>query len=73
MRAWLCHTVHHASGVTPLWNHSMSSVSNYVVYSSARLNSLNLTIPDFLKFFSGDALSKPGNWGRQFVNLGPGV
>ena len=40
-----CHTVHHASGVTPLWNHSMSSVSNYVVYSSARLDSLNLTIP----------------------------
>ena len=40
-----CHTVHQASGVTPLWNHSMSSVSNYVVYSSARLDSLHLTIP----------------------------
>ena len=40
-----CHTVHHASGVTPLWNHSLSSVSNYVVYASDRLNSLKLTIP----------------------------
>ena len=40
-----CHTVHHASGVTPLWNHSMSSVSNYVVYSSTRLTSLNVTVP----------------------------
>ena len=40
-----CHVVHHASGVTPLWNHSMSSVSNYVVYSSDRLTSLGLTIP----------------------------
>lgn len=40
-----CHTVHHASGVTPLWNHTMSSVSNYVVYSSARLDSLNITVP----------------------------
>ncbi|HTB84857.1 MAG TPA: cytochrome c3 family protein [Candidatus Sulfotelmatobacter sp.] len=40
-----CHAVHHASGVTPLWNHSMSSVSNYVVYSSTRLNNMNLVIP----------------------------
>jgi predicted CXXCH cytochrome family protein len=40
-----CHTAHHANGETPLWNHSMSSVSNYVVYSSTRLDSLNLTIP----------------------------
>jgi predicted CXXCH cytochrome family protein len=40
-----CHTVHHASGVTPLWNHSLSSVSNYVVYSSQRLSDMNLTIP----------------------------
>ena len=40
-----CHTVHHSNGELPLWNHTMSSVSNYVVYSSARLDSLNLTIP----------------------------
>jgi len=40
-----CHTAHHANGETPLWNHSMSSVSNYVVYSSARLDALKLTIP----------------------------
>ena len=40
-----CHTVHHASGVTPLWNHSLSSVSNYVVYTSQRLDNMNLTIP----------------------------
>jgi predicted CXXCH cytochrome family protein len=40
-----CHTAHHSNGEQPLWNHSMSSVSNYVVYSSARLDSLNLTIP----------------------------
>lgn len=40
-----CHTVHKANGVTPLWNHSMSSVSNYVVYGSARLTALNLTVP----------------------------
>jgi predicted CXXCH cytochrome family protein len=40
-----CHTAHHASGVTPLWNHNMSAVTNYVVYSSARLDSLNLVIP----------------------------
>ncbi|MDR3458794.1 MAG: cytochrome c3 family protein [Verrucomicrobiae bacterium] len=40
-----CHTVHKANGVTPLWNHSMSSVSNYVVYTSSRLQSLNITIP----------------------------
>ena len=40
-----CHTVHRSTGVTPLWNHSLSTVSNYVVYSSARLSSLNLTVP----------------------------
>ena len=40
-----CHTVHKANGVTPLWNHTMSSVSNYVVYSSTRLNNLGLTVP----------------------------
>lgn len=32
-----CHTVHHASGASPLWNHTLSSVSNYVVYTSATL------------------------------------
>ena len=42
---FFCHTVHKASGVTPLWNHSMSAVSNYVVYASDRLNNLNVTIP----------------------------
>ncbi len=40
-----CHTVHQAIGETPLWNHNVSSVSNYVVYSSTRLQSLNITIP----------------------------
>jgi len=41
-----CHTVHKANGVTPLWNHTMSSATNdYVVYSSTRLNSLGLTVP----------------------------
>jgi predicted CXXCH cytochrome family protein len=40
-----CHTVHKAMGSSPLWNHSMSSVSNYVVYSSARLQSLGITVP----------------------------
>lgn len=40
-----CHTAHHSNGETPLWNHSLSSVSNYVVYSSARLDSLNITVP----------------------------
>jgi predicted CXXCH cytochrome family protein len=29
-----CHTVHHTTGQTPLWSHAMSSVSNYVIYSS---------------------------------------
>lgn len=40
-----CHTVHRASGATPLWNHTLSSVSNYVVYGSARLTSLDVTVP----------------------------
>ena len=40
-----CHTAHHASGQTPLWNHTLSSVSNYVVYSSERFTNLNLTVP----------------------------
>jgi predicted CXXCH cytochrome family protein len=40
-----CHTVHRANGATPLWNHSLSGVTNYIVYSSARLTALNVTIP----------------------------
>src|SRR5215471_2077334 len=32
-----CHTVHHTTGQTPLWSHAMSSVSNYVIYSSPTL------------------------------------
>jgi predicted CXXCH cytochrome family protein len=32
-----CHTVHKTTGQTPLWSHSMSSVSNYVIYSSPTL------------------------------------
>ena len=40
-----CHTVHRANGETPLWNHSMSGVTNYIVYSSQRLTDLNIVIP----------------------------
>ena len=40
-----CHTAHHATIATPLWNHSLSTVSNYVVYASARLTTLGITIP----------------------------
>jgi predicted CXXCH cytochrome family protein len=40
-----CHTVHRANGATPLWNHSMSGVTNYIVYRSQRLNDLNVIIP----------------------------
>jgi len=40
-----CHTPHHSNGEQPLWNHAMSSVSNYVVYSSARLTNLNVNVP----------------------------
>jgi len=40
-----CHTVHKVNGESPLWNHAMSSVTNYIVYSSPRLQSLNLTVP----------------------------
>jgi predicted CXXCH cytochrome family protein len=40
-----CHTAHHANGEMPLWNHAMSSVSNYVVYSSVRFTNLNITVP----------------------------
>ncbi|TAL05966.1 MAG: hypothetical protein EPO07_02685 [Verrucomicrobia bacterium] len=40
-----CHTVHRASGAMPLWNHTLSSVSNYIVYGSARLTSLDVSVP----------------------------
>ncbi|PWU14676.1 MAG: hypothetical protein C5B50_16870 [Verrucomicrobia bacterium] len=32
-----CHTVHKTTGQIPLWSHAMSSVTNYVVYSSPTL------------------------------------
>lgn len=35
-----CHTVHHASGQTPLWNHQMSSVTNYITYTSGTLKAV---------------------------------
>jgi predicted CXXCH cytochrome family protein len=40
-----CHTVHRATGETPLWNHSLSGVTNYIVYGSARLTELNVVVP----------------------------
>jgi predicted CXXCH cytochrome family protein len=40
-----CHTPHHSNGEIPLWNHALSTVSNYVVYGSARLTNLNVTVP----------------------------
>ena len=40
-----CHTAHHSNGATPLWNHNLSGVTNYVVYSSATLDAIGLTIP----------------------------
>ena len=39
-----CHTPHHANGEIPLWNHTLSAVSNYVVYSSARFTNLNIIV-----------------------------
>jgi predicted CXXCH cytochrome family protein len=35
-----CHTVHHANGQTPLWNHQMSSVTNYITYTSGTLKAV---------------------------------
>src|SRR5215831_16766295 len=35
-----CHTVHHTTGQIPLWSHAMSSVTNYVVYSSPTLKAV---------------------------------
>ena len=40
-----CHTAHHTTGAIPLWNHNASSVSNYIVYSSATLEAIGLAIP----------------------------
>jgi len=40
-----CHTAHKTTGQTPLWSHQMSSVTNYTVYSSERMKSLNITVP----------------------------
>jgi len=40
-----CHTVHKSIGATPLWNHTLSSVTNYIVYDSTRLESLGITVP----------------------------
>lgn len=40
-----CHTVHKTTGQTPLWSHQFSAVTNYTVYSSARLQSLNVVVP----------------------------
>ena len=42
---FFCHTVHKAMGDSPLWNHTLSSVNNYVVYSSPRLDALGITVP----------------------------
>jgi predicted CXXCH cytochrome family protein len=35
-----CHTVHRANGQTPLWNHNMSGVTNYIVYHSLTLQAV---------------------------------
>ncbi|HEU6446876.1 MAG TPA: cytochrome c3 family protein [Verrucomicrobiae bacterium] len=35
-----CHTPHRANGQTPLWNHNMSGVTNYIVYSSPTLKAV---------------------------------
>jgi predicted CXXCH cytochrome family protein len=40
-----CHTAHHSTGATPLWNHNFSGVTNYIVYSSTTLDALGVTIP----------------------------
>lgn len=37
---FFCHTVHRANGQTPLWNHTMSGVTNYLVYSSTTLKAV---------------------------------
>jgi predicted CXXCH cytochrome family protein len=40
-----CHTTHHSGGATPLWNHTMASITNYIVYSSPTLEAMSLSIP----------------------------
>lgn len=35
-----CHTVHRTTGETPLWSHTMSSVTNYVVYTSPTMKAV---------------------------------
>jgi predicted CXXCH cytochrome family protein len=40
-----CHTAHHSNGATPLWNHNLSGITNYIVYSSSTLDALGVTIP----------------------------
>jgi predicted CXXCH cytochrome family protein len=35
-----CHTVHKTTGDTPLWNHTMSLVTNYTVYSSPTMKAV---------------------------------
>lgn len=35
-----CHTAHRATGQTPLWNHSLSGETNYIVYSSSTLKAV---------------------------------
>jgi predicted CXXCH cytochrome family protein len=35
-----CHTAHRSNGETPLWNHNMSGVTNYIVYSSPTLKAV---------------------------------
>jgi hypothetical protein len=41
-----CHTPHHADSSGPLWNHSLSSASSYIVPSSATLLSTPQNPPD---------------------------
>ena len=35
-----CHTAHRSNGETPLWNHNMSGVTNYIIYSSPTLKAV---------------------------------
>ena len=35
-----CHTVHRSNGEMPLWNHTMSGVTNYIVYSSPTMKAV---------------------------------
>lgn len=40
-----CHTSHRSQGASPLWNHTSSGVTNYIVYKSPTLDAMGLTIP----------------------------